>query len=314
MSNYRHLISLLAVLTLFIGPPATYGEDLQQILNRGVLRHVGIVYGNFVTGSGDGLDVDILKLYATSLGVRYEFVETNFDRAFGDLLGRTITLRDGQPMFGESIPVRGDILASGLTNLPWRRGIAAFSEPIFPTGIWVVARADSPLHPVEPTGNAEQDIEKVRKLLNDRVVLGQQDSCLDPKLYNLEQTGARVKLFDPQRNLNEMVPAILNGEAELTLIDAPDALIALDKWPGQIKVIGPLTPPQEMGAVFPKEASQLRENFNQFLRQIKANGVYLQFINKYYPAIVLFYKDYFVNMNTEKAKQVSLNAVAPPLP
>jgi len=310
MPSFRHLIDILIALVLLVSQTAACGDDLPQILNRGVLRHMGIVYGNFVTGAGDGLDVDIVKLFAASLGVQYEFVETNFDEAFGDLIGQTVTLSNGQVVFGKPTPVRGDLLASGLTVLPWRQEIVAFSETIFPTGIWVIARADSSLQPVEPTGDVQVDIEKVRGLLNNRTVLGQAGSCLDPKLYDLEQTGAQIELFDSHRNLNEMVPAILKGEAELTLADAPDALIALDKWPGQIKVIGPLTPPQEMGAAFAKESPQLRETFNQFLGKIKENGIYLQLINKYYPSVKFFYKDYFADINvTDKAKQAGLTTI-----
>ena len=64
-------------------------------------------------------------------------------------------------------------------------------------------------------------------------------------LYRFEEIGTNVRLFDG--NLNELAPAILNREAESTLLDVPDALIALEKWPGKIKVIGPVSPEQRMG-------------------------------------------------------------------
>ncbi len=316
MQWFRYLMGSLTALMLLISHPTASGNDLAQIQQRGVLRHLGIPYGNFVTGSGDGLDVEIVKLFADSLGVKYQFVETNFETAFGDLLGRKVQLHGGKAIIGDESPVRGDLIASGLTVLPWRQEIAVFSDTVFPTGIWVIARADSPLQPVLPSGNVDQDIQTVRKMLDGHVVLGQQGSCLDPKLYDLEQTGAHVKLFDSNRNLNEMVPAILKGEAEATLADAPDALVALDKWPDQIKVIGPLTPQQEMGAVFPKDAPQLREAFNEFLRKLKADGTYLKLIQKYYPGILVYYKDYFQSLNsgagTDKAHLTAVQGVSAP--
>ena len=49
-----------------------FADDLQDIRERGVLRHLGVPYANFVTGSGDGMDVEIVQLFARHLGVRYE--------------------------------------------------------------------------------------------------------------------------------------------------------------------------------------------------------------------------------------------------
>ena len=49
------------------------GADLSEVKERGVLRHLGIPYANFVTGSGDGLDVEMVKGFAGHLGVRYAF-------------------------------------------------------------------------------------------------------------------------------------------------------------------------------------------------------------------------------------------------
>ena len=46
--------------------------DLAEIRQRGVLRHLGVPYANFVSGFGDGLDVELLKGFAANIGVRYE--------------------------------------------------------------------------------------------------------------------------------------------------------------------------------------------------------------------------------------------------
>lgn len=34
------------------------------------LKHVGAPYANFVTGSGDGLDVELVKLFAQKLNLK----------------------------------------------------------------------------------------------------------------------------------------------------------------------------------------------------------------------------------------------------
>ena len=80
------------VVSLIIGlvfTPLTRA-DLDHIKTSGALRHLGVPYSNFVTGDGDGLDVDILKLYASELGVRYEHVLTSWETVIGDLSGKRV--------------------------------------------------------------------------------------------------------------------------------------------------------------------------------------------------------------------------------
>ncbi|MDP2968552.1 MAG: ABC transporter substrate-binding protein, partial [Deltaproteobacteria bacterium] len=70
--------------TLVIIPTrSTFGSDLAEVKAKGLLRHLGVPYANFVTGSGDGMDVGLVKLFAQHLGVKYEYVETSW----GNLIG-----------------------------------------------------------------------------------------------------------------------------------------------------------------------------------------------------------------------------------
>ncbi|MBW1993760.1 MAG: ABC transporter substrate-binding protein, partial [Deltaproteobacteria bacterium] len=47
---------------LIIALESASGADLQEVRKTGVLRHLGVPYANFVTGSGDGLDVELVTL------------------------------------------------------------------------------------------------------------------------------------------------------------------------------------------------------------------------------------------------------------
>jgi ABC-type amino acid transport substrate-binding protein len=265
--------------------------DLPEIQQRGVLRHLGIPYANFVTGHGDGMDVELVKLFAQHLGVRYEYVKTSWGTCIEDLTGSKVkTQHDDVQVVGKA-PVKGDIIANGFTILPWREKVVAFSQPIFPTQVWLIARADSSVKPIKPTGKIEQDVAATKRLLNKHTLLGKANTCLDPSLYRLEQTGAKIKLF--QGNLNELAPAIINGGAEMTLLDVPDALIALDKWPGQIKVLGPITSEQTMAYGFARTSPQLLKAFNAFLETCRNNGIYLDLVKKYYPAVMDYYPNFF---------------------
>lgn len=288
----RILRAMLLLLVVLLACEATsFGADLPEVLKEGVIRHLGIPYANFVTGAGDGLDVELVKLFAEKLGVRYEFVGTSWDAITGDLTGADFEVKGDAVEITGSVPVKGDIIATGFTILPWREKLVDFSTPTFPTQVWLVTRAKSPLRPIRPTGDPEKDIAAVKALLKGYTGLGKSDTCLDPSLYDLRKTGTTVNIF--KGGLNELAPAILAGEADYTLLDVPDTLVALKKWPGRIKIIGPLSPVQTMGCAFAKSSPQLRETFNSFFEQCMRDGTYRELVRKYYPAVFLYYADFF---------------------
>jgi ABC-type amino acid transport substrate-binding protein len=290
----KPLISVLSCLLLLITvvfPLKAYSQDLDEIKQRGVVRHLGIPYANFVTGSGDGMDVELVKLFAAQIGVRYEYVKTDWDDAIGDLTGTMVRPKGDGVEVVAMVPVKGDLIANGMTVIRWREQVVRYSAATFPNQVWLVARSDSPLKPIKPSGNLEKDIAAVKFLIRDKSILCKTNTCLDPSLYNLGATGAKVMLF--KGALNELAPAVLNGEAEATLLDVPDALVALQKWPGKIKVIGPVSGVQDMAVAFRKDSPKLHEAFNQFLATTRKNGTLQRIALKYYPFVIDYYADFF---------------------
>ncbi len=283
-------IGCILIMTALISAGQVFA-DLPEIKSKGTLRHLGVPYANFVTGSGDGMDVDLIKLFAEYIGVDYVFVKTNWASAIGDLTGKTLRVSGNEITITGEVPVMGDFLANGVTILGWRQKVVNFSHPTFPTQVWLVARQDSKIRPIVPHGNLTFDIADVKSRISGLTVLGKANTCLDPKLYDLTDAGSHPILFE--HSLNELAPAILNKEAETTLLDVPDSLIALEKWPAKIKVIGPVSPVQEMGVAFPKDAPLLRQTFNDFLAQAKSDGTYLGLVKKYYPLVFDFYPAFF---------------------
>jgi ABC-type amino acid transport substrate-binding protein len=287
-------IILAVMLTVFcpLSAHLALSADLDAIKERGVLRHLGIPYANFVSESGkDGLDVEMIKLFAKELGVKYEYVRCSWEDVIPNLTGKRFsTTGESATIVGEA-PIKGDIIANGFTILPLREQMVDYSIPTFPTQIWLIARSDSPLMPIKPTGNIDKDIESVRSLLKGQRLLGKENTCLDPALYGLQATGADIVLF--KGNPEELVPAIIDGSADICLLDMPDALIGLDKWPGVIKVIGPLSHIQSMGCAFSKDSKNLQARFNEFFKRIVADGTYSQLVKKYYPSFSIYYPEYF---------------------
>ncbi|WP_457570960.1 transporter substrate-binding domain-containing protein [Desulfovulcanus sp.] len=286
------IIFMLTTLTFIAGQ--VRAADINDIKKRGVLRHLGVPYANFVTGMGDGLDVELIQLFAKELGVRYQYVKTSWEMVIPNLIGKKVKTKGNDVKILGQTPVRGDVIANGLTILPWRKKIVLFSDPIFPTQVWLIVRADSDVYPITPSGNIDKDIAAVKKKIKGRTILGKSGTCLDGELYNLEQAGAKFIHFPGQ--LNDLAYAVIKGEAEATLLDVPDALIALEKWAGQIKVVGPISPLQVMGTAFPKDAPKLRQAFNRFLSRCKQNGTYIKLVKKYYPVVFEYYPDFFKNI------------------
>ncbi len=67
--------------------------DLGEIRQRGVLRHLGILYANFVkdTATGlDGLDIELMQFFVDHLGVEYQWVQTSWSEVFGGLTGQKV--------------------------------------------------------------------------------------------------------------------------------------------------------------------------------------------------------------------------------
>ncbi len=60
----------------------------------------------------------------------------------------------------------GDIIANGFTMLEWRKKIVDYSIPTFPTQVWIMARENSSVSPINPAGEIEQDILMVKDRLS----------------------------------------------------------------------------------------------------------------------------------------------------
>ena len=288
------LIGWVLILAMVAWGTAAHGGDLDDVLKAGKLRHLAIPYANFVSNQGvGGLDVELMQRFAAHLKVDYEYVKSCWATIIADLTGKTVRPRGDDVMVTGSSEVRGDVIATGFTVLPWRTKIVDFATASFPTGVWLIARADSNLQPVTPSGSIQRDIELAKAELQNHSVLALKDSCLDPGLYQLEKTGATIQLLDPQRDLDEMIPLVIARTVDSTLMDVPVALVALEKWPGEIKVVGPISTQQEMAPAFAKSSPRLRAAFEAFFKSLKADGTYQEMVARYYPTVFTYYPDFF---------------------
>jgi ABC-type amino acid transport substrate-binding protein len=268
-------------------------NDLDDIKSSGKLRHLGIPYANFVTGLGDGLDTELMQKFAKHLGVDYEYVPSTWDNIYGDLIGRNVKYENNEIKYLENTTIKGDVIANGLTILPWREKVVSFSNPTFPSSVWIISKANSELNPISPSKSLRKDILNIKELITNKTVLTKPNTCLDASLYDLDKTQAKVVIHPNNKKIIEMVPSVINSEVELTLLDVPDALIALEKFSGEIKVLGPISEKQFMGVAFRKESTELLKEFNKFFEIIKNDGTYNRLVHKYYPSVFYYFDDFF---------------------
>ena len=297
MKFARRFIQLLATIVIIMAATTTFAADLKEIKARGELRHLGILYANFVTGSGDGFDVELVQGFAKHIGVKYTLVHTDFYNVVRDLLGKDVVRKGSEVALTGDFPVKGDMIATGFTMLPWREAVLLFSKPTFPSQVLLVAPASSNYTPIKGSKDLAKDIQETKGLIGKNSLLVMERTCLDPNNYGLKGVGIDLKSYTKSTNLNEMVPALLNREAEMTLLDVPDAILDLKKWAGKIKVLGPISEHQDLAAAFPKDAPELRKAFDEYLLKVKADGSYDKLVDKYYPGIRRYFPEFFARKN-----------------
>ena len=122
-----------------------------------------------------------------------------------------------------------------------------------------------------------------------------ENSCIDPRNYDLQDKGYHLVYFDSRANLilNDVIPAMLKGESEMALLDVPDLIVGMEKWPGQIKVIGPISEAQAMGVGFRKSSPALRDAFNEFFVGLRKDGTYMKLVDKYFRAAPRYFPAFF---------------------
>ena len=287
----RCLGAVAVLLSLSCTP--VWADDLADIKARGELRHLGINYANFVTGAGDGFDVELVQGFAKHIGVKYKLVPTDFVSVIRDLLGKDVVRQGDQVNLQGDFPVKGDMIATGFTVLPWREKVLLYSAPTFPSQVLLVARADSPDKPIKGSPDLAADIAETKAMIGSKSVLVMEKTCLDPANYGLKGKGIDLRMYTKSANLNEMVPALIKGDADFSLLDVPDAILDLQRWAGKIKVIGPISGHQQLAAAFPKNSPDLRRAFDDYLVRLKADGSYDKLVDKYYPGIRRYFPDFF---------------------
>ena len=82
-------------------------------------------------------------------------------------------------------------------------------------------------------------------------------------------------------------------DVDLALLDVADAMVALQRFPGKLKVIGPVSVRQHMAVAFRPGAPRLREAFEAFLAEARRDGTYHTLVAAYFPEAPVYFRDFF---------------------
>jgi len=160
----KQILKFIVFLTFFC-LVSLQARDLPDILKDGKLRHIGVPYADFVTGLGDGLDVELMQGFAKELGVEYVYVKSSWENIFGDLTGRNATYGKGGVKWLDKRAIKGDVIANGLTVIGWREEVVNFATPYFPSSVWLIAKASSKIKPITSSSSLEEDIKNTKAKL-----------------------------------------------------------------------------------------------------------------------------------------------------
>lgn len=187
-----------------------------------------------------GIDVDLMKMFADNLGVELKIrpvSEPRYAALIPDLLGG-----------------RGDLIASSLTITEERRQKVDFSQPYFEVYPVIVTRDESELSTFDE--------------LNHHVGVVTAGSSHEQRLGRLGIEPATLVRVDFSI---ECFAAVLEGDADYTLADSLSARRFVDSEPG-LKVAFRLDGSDDYGFAVPKTSPKLLAALNRFLDEVHANG------------------------------------------
>lgn len=229
------------------------GDFQSELINEGTLT-VGsdIPYAPFEMGKAPdytGFDIELVNDIADRLGLEVKIQDTAFDTIFTDV---------AQGKF--------DMVASASTITPEREQQVAFSNPYF----------ESEQALLVPEGS---DITSVEDLSGKTVAA--QDGTTGEAYANDETDAGQVRGFPTGA---AAIAAVVNGQAEAGIVDAPVAEDAASKGQTGFEIATNIPTGEYYGFAFSKNSPKLLEAVNGALADLIDDGTYEKVFKKYFNA------------------------------
>lgn len=250
------ILILLAILWFFWSLFKTPGSEeelspkMQELKSRGqIIIGTNAAFppmesfddqGNFI-----GIDIEIAKKIAQDLGLNAKFQQVEWQDIFSTLLADKV-----------------DMIISGITILPERAQIMAFSNPYFNAGQVIVIHKD--------------DRERITGVedLNNKTLGAQKDTT---GYAEAEKISNRVMGYIDYSKAKE---ALLKKEIDAIVVDYP-AAISLAKNQNNILIVGEPFTQEFYGIAVKKENKELLDKINESLIELKKSGELDQIIDSW---------------------------------
>ena len=185
----------------------------------------------------DGFDIDMTNAIAEKLGLETKYQDTAFDTIFTDV---------AQGKF--------DLVASASSITPERQQTVNFSDPYYEAEQALLVAPGS-------------DIKTVEDLAGKTVAA--QDGTTGETFANDETDAGQVRGFP---NGPASIAALVNGQAEATIIDQPVAQDALDKGQTGFEIATTIPTGDIYGLALSKKSPELLSAVNGALSELKTDG------------------------------------------
>lgn len=240
------LAALAAVLSC-VGVTAEAGSRLDSVKAAGEVRvciwpdYFAISYRNPLTGSLEGIDIDMAEEFAKSLGVKVAFVESSFAKLVENMEN------DACDIAMHGVGVRDD-----------RKAHMEFSQPHLISGIYAVAMKSSDV--VKTWGDVDQP---------GNIVVVQKGTYMEPVMRDyLKQ--AQLAVVDDFKGREQEVQS---GRADVFMTDFPYGrrMAALTNWALLLEPPTVLAPTPYAYAV-PKGDAEWLATVDAFVTAVKKDG------------------------------------------
>lgn len=201
-----------------------------------------------------GFDVEFAARVAQKLGKRLEITDMEFGAMLPALIAGKV-----------------DMIGAGLSITEERAKRILYSESYYPSGIAVVVRS----------GDKPVQREKVAKMREVNDIRDKTIGVLLGSVYDghASRNYPKARILQYQA-VPDILTALNSGKIDVTFIDqsgVPDVL----KANPDLGILAKDIYSVPIGAGFNREDHVLREQFNAFLKEIKANGVYNDMVNRW---------------------------------
>jgi polar amino acid transport system substrate-binding protein len=222
------------------------------VLRAGVVNDLGMPFGIVKNGEIIGFDIELSKRFAAFTGRSYEPVPL----AFGSLIASISTNKI-------------DIITASMFATEEREKMIDFSDAYYESGASVLARRDR-------IGCSTAGLKGPEDLDGKRigVITG---TVFDPFVRE-KYPSAQVSRFDAT---TDMVLALSTGKVDAVLLDLTTSRLLVRRDPS-LGILSDNILDMPLGMGFPKSNPGLREEFNAFLKEIRADGTYQKIYDRWF--------------------------------